>query len=87
MRRIQLHALAYFTNHCVLWLQEWVSVLEDEEDDDDDDDDDNDDSDEEDDESLGDWANLETMRNCHPMFFAKRMTEVLLKSHVLKLCI
>ncbi|ESQ45625.1 hypothetical protein EUTSA_v10010311mg [Eutrema salsugineum] len=55
----------------------WVAVLEDEdEDEDDDEDDDDDDDDEDDDESLGDWANLETMRSCHPMFFAKRMTEV-----------
>ncbi|XP_019100240.1 PREDICTED: uncharacterized protein At3g49140-like [Camelina sativa] len=58
--------------------EEWVAVLEDEdEDDDDDEDDDEDDDDDSDsDESLGDWANLETMRSCHPMFFAKRMTEV-----------
>ncbi|CAL9247078.1 unnamed protein product [Arabidopsis halleri] len=54
--------------------EEWVAVLEDEDEDDDDEDDDDDDSDS--DESLGDWANLETMRSCHPMFFAKRMTEV-----------
>ncbi|CAH8267958.1 unnamed protein product [Arabidopsis lyrata] len=46
--------------------EEWVAVLEDDDDDDDDDD-----------ESLADWANLETMRSCHPMFFfLKRMTEV-----------
>ncbi|XP_010515260.1 PREDICTED: uncharacterized protein At3g49140 [Camelina sativa] len=51
--------------------EEWVAVLEDEDEDDDDDEDDSDS-----DESLGDWANLETMRSCHPMFFAKRMTEV-----------
>ncbi|CAA7056024.1 unnamed protein product [Microthlaspi erraticum] len=57
----------------------WVAVLEDEdedEDDDEDDDDDDEDDDDDDDESLGDWANLETMRSCHPMYFAKRMTEV-----------
>ncbi|XP_020881670.1 uncharacterized protein At3g49140 [Arabidopsis lyrata subsp. lyrata] len=42
--------------------EEWVAVLEDDDDDD---------------ESLADWANLETMRSCHPMFFfLKRMTEV-----------
>ncbi|KAJ4890315.1 Uncharacterized protein Rs2_30063 [Raphanus sativus] len=59
--------------------EEWVAVLEDEdedEDDDDEDDYDDDDDDEDDDESLGDWAKLETMRSCHPMFFAKRMSEV-----------
>ncbi|KAL1217277.1 hypothetical protein V5N11_027345 [Cardamine amara subsp. amara] len=57
--------------------EEWVAVLEDEdEDEEDDDDDDDDDDDSDSDESLGDWANLETMRSCHPMFFAKRMTEV-----------
>ncbi|CAN8268230.1 unnamed protein product [Cochlearia groenlandica] len=55
--------------------EEWVAVLEDE-DDTDDSDDDEDDDDSDSDESLGDWANLETMRSCHPMFFAKRMTEV-----------
>ncbi|KAF8104866.1 hypothetical protein N665_0166s0050 [Sinapis alba] len=52
--------------------EEWVAVLEDEDEDEDDDDDDYDD----DDESFGDWAKLETMRSCHPMFFAKRMSEV-----------
>ncbi|KAJ0253762.1 Uncharacterized protein HA466_0113910 [Hirschfeldia incana] len=58
-------------------VEEWVAVLEDEDEDDDDDDEDyDDDDDEDDDESLGDWAKLETMRSCHPMFFAKRMSEV-----------
>ncbi|KAF8097705.1 hypothetical protein N665_0283s0010 [Sinapis alba] len=52
--------------------EEWVAVRDDE----DDDDDDNEDSDEEEGELLGDWANLETIKSCHPMFFAKRMTEV-----------
>ncbi|WZY98617.1 hypothetical protein YC2023_070946 [Brassica napus] len=56
--------------------EEWVAVLEDEDEDEDDDEDDYDDDDEDDDESLGDWAKLETMRSCHPMFFAKRMSEV-----------
>ncbi|XP_013599558.1 PREDICTED: uncharacterized protein At3g49140 isoform X1 [Brassica oleracea var. oleracea] len=56
--------------------EEWVAVLEDEDEDESDDDDDYDDDDEDDDESLGDWAKLETMRSCHPMFFAKRMSEV-----------
>ncbi|KAG7556290.1 hypothetical protein ISN44_As11g023390 [Arabidopsis suecica] len=48
--------------------EEWVAVLEDG------DDEDNYVSDS--DESLGDWANLETMRYCHPMYFATRMAEV-----------
>ncbi|CAH2064740.1 unnamed protein product [Thlaspi arvense] len=56
--------------------EEWVAILEDEDEDEDDDEDDDDEDDEDNDESLGDWANLETMRSCHPMFFAKRMTEV-----------
>ncbi|GMP70343.1 hypothetical protein CsSME_00029229 [Camellia sinensis var. sinensis] len=43
---------------------EWVSILEDEEDQ------------EDSDESLGDWAKLETMRFSHPMYFAKKMSEV-----------
>lgn len=51
--------------------EDWVAVLDDEEDEEDDDDDEDDS-----DESLGDWANLETMRTCHPMYFARRMTEV-----------
>ncbi|KAJ0248661.1 Uncharacterized protein HA466_0157310 [Hirschfeldia incana] len=50
--------------------EEWVAVLE--EGDEDDDDDYVSDSD----ESLGDWANLETMRTCHPMYFARRIAEV-----------
>ncbi|XP_021297557.1 uncharacterized protein At3g49140-like [Herrania umbratica] len=44
--------------------EEWVAALEDE--------DDQDDSD----ETLGDWAKLETMRSSHPMYFAKKLTEV-----------
>ncbi|OMO66878.1 FMN-binding split barrel [Corchorus olitorius] len=43
---------------------DWVAALEDE--------DDQDDSD----GTLGDWAKLETMRSSHPMYFAKRLTEV-----------
>ncbi|CAH8342476.1 unnamed protein product [Eruca vesicaria subsp. sativa] len=49
--------------------EEWVAVLEDGDEDDDDYVSDSD-------ESLGDWANLETMRNCHPMYFARRIAEV-----------
>ncbi|KAM5557449.1 uncharacterized protein ABKV19_024701 [Rosa sericea] len=45
---------------------DWVSVLDDEDEEDDD----------EDDETLGDWAKLETMRYSHPMYFAKKLTEV-----------
>ncbi|EOY23344.1 Pentatricopeptide repeat superfamily protein, putative isoform 5 [Theobroma cacao] len=44
--------------------EEWVAALEHE--------DDQDDSD----ETLGDWAKLETMRSSHPMYFAKKLTEV-----------
>ncbi|MCL7043485.1 hypothetical protein MKW94_012201, partial [Papaver nudicaule] len=40
---------------------DWVSVLEGDEDDSD--------------ETLGDWAELETMRSCHPTYFAKNMSE------------
>lgn len=46
--------------------QEWVAVLEDGDDD----------YVSDSDESLGDWANLETMRTCHPMYFARRIAEV-----------
>ncbi|CAN8252151.1 unnamed protein product [Cochlearia groenlandica] len=49
--------------------EEWIAVLEDGDEDDDDYTTDSD-------ESLGDWANLETMRNCHPMYFARKMSEV-----------
>ncbi|XP_011076096.1 uncharacterized protein At3g49140-like [Sesamum indicum] len=61
---------------------------EDDEDDDDDGEDDDDyekdwvgildeqDEDEESDGSLGDWAKLETMRSSHPMYFAKKLAEV-----------
>ncbi|XP_004308044.1 PREDICTED: uncharacterized protein At3g49140 [Fragaria vesca subsp. vesca] len=45
---------------------DWVAVLDDEDEEDDD----------EDDETLGDWAKLETMRYSHPMYFAKKLTEV-----------
>ncbi|XVE58461.1 hypothetical protein DITRI_Ditri04bG0171300 [Diplodiscus trichospermus] len=44
--------------------EDWVAALEDE--------DDQDDSD----GTLGDWAKLETMRSSHPMYFAKKLTEV-----------
>ncbi|KAK4487599.1 hypothetical protein RD792_005752 [Penstemon davidsonii] len=43
---------------------DWVAILDEE------------DLDEESDESLGDWAKLETMRSSHPMYFAKKLTEV-----------
>ncbi|PIN16281.1 Ubiquitinyl hydrolase 1 [Handroanthus impetiginosus] len=43
---------------------EWVSILDEE------------DQDEESDGSLGDWANLETMRSSHPMYFAKKLADV-----------
>ncbi|CAA2967501.1 uncharacterized protein At3g49140-like [Olea europaea subsp. europaea] len=45
--------------------KEWVAILDDDED-----------QDEESDGSLGDWAKLETMQSSHPMYFAKRLTEV-----------
>ncbi|VVB17410.1 unnamed protein product [Arabis nemorensis] len=48
--------------------EEWVAVLADGSEDDD--------YISDSDESLGDWANLETMRTCHPMYFARRMAEV-----------
>ncbi|KAL1206092.1 hypothetical protein V5N11_005249 [Cardamine amara subsp. amara] len=48
--------------------EEWVAVLEDG--------DEEDDYISDSDESLGDWANLETMWNCHPMYFARRIAEV-----------
>ncbi|XWS50443.1 hypothetical protein CRYUN_Cryun12cG0088100 [Craigia yunnanensis] len=44
--------------------EDWVAALEGE--------DDQDDSD----GALGDWAKLETMRSSHPMYFAKKLTEV-----------
>ncbi|XP_026379853.1 uncharacterized protein At3g49140-like [Papaver somniferum] len=44
--------------------EDWVSVLEGDEDETDSD------------ETLGDWAKLETMRSSHPMYFAKKMSEV-----------
>ncbi|KAG2239616.1 hypothetical protein Bca4012_079365 [Brassica carinata] len=50
--------------------EEWVAVLEDGDEDEDDD------YVSDSDESLGDWANLETMRACHPMYFARRIAEV-----------
>lgn len=50
--------------------EEWVAVLEDGDEDEDDD------YVSDSDESLGDWANLETMRTCHPMYFARRIAEV-----------
>lgn len=47
-------------------MQDWVSILDEE------------DQDEDSDESLGDWAKLETMRSSHPMYFAKKLSEVTL---------
>ncbi|KAI3944711.1 hypothetical protein MKW98_021169, partial [Papaver atlanticum] len=44
--------------------EDWVTVLEGDEDETDSV------------ETLGDWAKLETMRSSHPMYFAKRMSEV-----------
>lgn len=29
------------------------------------------------DETLGDWAKLDTMRYSHPMYFAKKLAEVI----------
>ncbi|CAH9070580.1 unnamed protein product [Cuscuta epithymum] len=43
----------------------WVAVLDQEEDTDDDSE-----------GSLGDWAKLETMRSSHPMYFSRRLSEV-----------
>ncbi|KAK1323220.1 Uncharacterized protein QJS10_CPA02g00692 [Acorus calamus] len=51
--------------------EDWVSILEDDEDDFDSS------------EVLTDWATFETMHSSHPMYFAKRMTEVPLE-HFLK---
>ncbi|XP_077230718.1 uncharacterized protein At3g49140-like isoform X2 [Tasmannia lanceolata] len=45
--------------------EDWVAILEDEEDDD-----------FGSSETLGDWANLETMRSCHPLYFSRKMAEV-----------
>ncbi|XP_060203738.1 uncharacterized protein At3g49140-like isoform X2 [Lycium barbarum] len=44
--------------------KDWVAILDDE------------DEDGDSDESLGDWAKLETMRSSHPMYFAKKISEV-----------
>ncbi|KAL3653568.1 hypothetical protein CASFOL_003249 [Castilleja foliolosa] len=44
--------------------KDWVTIL------------DEDDQDEESDESLGDWAKLETMRSSHPIYFAKKLADV-----------
>lgn len=46
-------------------LQDWVAILDDEED-----------EDEESDGSLGDLGKLETLQSSHPMYFAKKLTEV-----------
>ena len=39
--------------------------------------DDDDDEEDDDDEALGDWAKLETMSSSHPMYFAKKLAQVL----------
>ncbi|KAL0304332.1 UNVERIFIED_CONTAM: hypothetical protein Sradi_6301300 [Sesamum radiatum] len=44
--------------------KDWVGILDEQ------------DEDEESDGSLGDWAKLETMRSSHPMYFAKKLAEV-----------
>lgn len=44
--------------------EDWVAILDDEEDQVDSD------------ETLGDWAKLDTMRYSHPMYFAKKLAEV-----------
>ncbi|XP_038999539.1 uncharacterized protein At3g49140-like isoform X2 [Hibiscus syriacus] len=44
--------------------EKWIAAFEDEADEDDSD------------GTLGDWAKLETMRSSHPMYFAKKLTEV-----------
>ncbi|KAL3630651.1 hypothetical protein CASFOL_023635 [Castilleja foliolosa] len=43
---------------------DWVTIV------------DEDDQDEESDGSLGDWAKLETMRSSHPIYFAKKLADV-----------
>ncbi|KAK1299921.1 Uncharacterized protein QJS10_CPB13g00822 [Acorus calamus] len=50
--------------------EDWVSILEDDEDDFDSS------------EVLTDWATFETMHSSHPMYFAKRMTEVISDTHL-----
>ncbi|XP_058108957.1 uncharacterized protein At3g49140-like isoform X1 [Magnolia sinica] len=49
--------------------EDWVAILDDEEDD-------------LDFEALGDWANLDTMRSSHPMYFAKKISEVVSNLHL-----
>lgn len=44
--------------------KDWVAIMEDDEDEDDSD------------ETIGDWAKLDTMRSSHPMYFAKKLAEV-----------
>lgn len=51
-------------------IQDWVAIIDNEED-----------EDEDSDGSLGDWAKLETMRTSHPMYFARKLSEVILTSH------
>ncbi|XP_042373756.1 uncharacterized protein At3g49140-like isoform X2 [Zingiber officinale] len=33
-------------------------------------------------DDISDWTNLETMRSCHPMYFAKKMEESILTDHL-----
>ena len=60
---LSLTCLLYILIYC---LKDWVAALEGE--------DDQDGSD----GALGDWAKLETMRSSHPMYFAKKLTEVII---------
>lgn len=39
------------------------------------------------DKSLGDWAKLETMRFSHPMYFAKKLTEVIVNCNFSPHCV
>eukprot|EP00262_Sarcandra_glabra_P002510 TRINITY_DN1286_c4_g1_i1.p1 TRINITY_DN1286_c4_g1~~TRINITY_DN1286_c4_g1_i1.p1 ORF type:complete len:498 (+),score=94.18 TRINITY_DN1286_c4_g1_i1:135-1496(+) len=49
---------------------DWVAILDEEEDDMDSF------------ETLGDWANLETMRSSHPLYFAKKLAEAVSNLHL-----
>lgn len=60
--KYQKQYLMYLLHYLCVSLQEWVAVLDDGEDSD---------------ESPGDWAKLETMRSSHPIYFAKKLAEVL----------
>ena len=71
----------------VLCTQDYITIVDDGDDEEDDDADysDDDDFDEDDDyddvdvissESFGDWTNLETLKSSHPMYFAKKISDV-----------